>query len=84
MALSPAQSEKLSQLSKEQLLEFIDMLQKNWWNLQNNYILYPFQDNFKIKKLPKLSLKPVNFKEWLRRTFGLMLNLQRFLSQGSF
>ena len=40
MALSPVQAEKLSQLSKEQLLEFIDMLQKNWWNLQNNYILY--------------------------------------------
>jgi hypothetical protein len=40
MALSPAQAEKLSQLSKEQLLEFIDMQQKNWWNLQNNYILY--------------------------------------------
>ena len=40
MALSPAQTERLSQLSKEQLLEYIDMLQKNWWNLQNNYILY--------------------------------------------
>ena len=40
MALSPAQAEKLSQLSKEQLLDFIDMQQKNWWNLQNNYILY--------------------------------------------
>ena len=40
MALSPAQSEKLSQMSKEQLLAYIDMLQKNWWNLQNNYILF--------------------------------------------
>lgn len=40
MALTPGQIEKLSKLSKEQLLEFIDMLQKNWWNLQNNYILY--------------------------------------------
>ena len=40
MAMSPVQAEKLSQLSKEQMLEFIDMLQKNWWNLQNNYILY--------------------------------------------
>ena len=40
MALSPAQKEKLSKLSKEELLEFIDMFQKNWWNLQNNYILY--------------------------------------------
>ena len=40
MALSPAQSEKLRHMSKEQLLAYIDMLQKNWWNLQNNYILY--------------------------------------------
>ena len=40
MALSKIQAEKLSQLSKTELLEFIDMLQKNWWNLQNNYILY--------------------------------------------
>ncbi|MHC4687287.1 MAG: DUF6125 family protein [Planctomycetota bacterium] len=40
MALSKAQTEKLSKLSKKELLEFIDMLQKNWWNLQNNYILY--------------------------------------------
>ena len=40
MALSPVQKEKLSKLSKAELLEFIDMFQKNWWNLQNNYILY--------------------------------------------
>ncbi|MHC4104801.1 MAG: DUF6125 family protein [Planctomycetota bacterium] len=40
MALSKTQTEKLSKLSKNELLEFIDMLQKNWWNLQNNYILY--------------------------------------------
>ncbi len=40
MALSKAQTEKLSKLSKKELLEFIDMLQRNWWNLQNNYILY--------------------------------------------
>jgi hypothetical protein len=40
MALSTTQAEKLANLSKEQLIEFIDMLQKNWWNLQNNYILY--------------------------------------------
>ncbi|MBW2285240.1 MAG: hypothetical protein JRF65_11645 [Deltaproteobacteria bacterium] len=40
MALSKIQMERLSKLSKEQLLEFIDMFQKNWWNLQNNYILY--------------------------------------------
>jgi hypothetical protein len=40
MALNKAQMEKLSTFSKDQLLDFIDMLQKNWWNLQNNYILY--------------------------------------------
>jgi hypothetical protein len=40
MALSKVQTEKLSKLSNKELLEFIDMLQKNWWNLQNNYILY--------------------------------------------
>ncbi len=33
MALSPAQTEKLSKLSKEQLLAYIDMLQKNWWRM---------------------------------------------------
>ena len=40
MAFNPIQAEKLSRLSKKQLLEFIDMLQKNWWNLQNNWMLY--------------------------------------------
>jgi hypothetical protein len=40
MALNSAQKEKLSKFSNEELLGFIDMLQKNWWNLQNNYILY--------------------------------------------
>ena len=32
MALSKPQLEILSKLSREQLLEFIDMQQKNWWN----------------------------------------------------
>jgi len=40
MALSKIQTEKLSKLSKKELLEVIDIAQKNWWNLQNNYILY--------------------------------------------
>lgn len=40
MALNPAQMEILSKLSKAELLDYIDMFQKNWWNLQNNYILY--------------------------------------------
>ncbi len=40
MALNPAQMEILSKLSKTELLDYIDMFQKNWWNLQNNYMLY--------------------------------------------
>jgi hypothetical protein len=38
--MNKAQQEKFSTFTKEQLIDFIDMLQKNWWNLQNNYILY--------------------------------------------
>jgi len=45
MALNKWQMEKLSKCSKDELLEFIDMFQKNWWNLQNNYILY-LNNNF--------------------------------------
>jgi len=40
MALNTPQAEILSRLSREQLLEFIDTLQKNWWNLQNNWMAY--------------------------------------------
>jgi hypothetical protein len=40
LPLNEFQREKLSTLSKDELLDFIDMFQKNWWNLQNNYILY--------------------------------------------
>jgi len=40
MPLSRPQMEILSRLSREQLLEFIDMQQKNWWNLQNNWMAY--------------------------------------------
>ena len=40
MALNDKQMERLSRLSKDELLDFIDMFQKNWWNLQNNYIMY--------------------------------------------
>ncbi len=40
MALNPAQVAILSKCSKEQLLEFIDMQQRNWWNLQNNWMAY--------------------------------------------
>ncbi len=40
MALNRWQSEILSKLSKDELLDFIDMFQKNFWNLQNNYIMY--------------------------------------------
>lgn len=38
--MNKAQQERFSQLSKEQLIDVIDMIQKNWWNLQNNYILH--------------------------------------------
>lgn len=40
MALNQWQMQKLSALNREQLLDYIAMLQKNWWNLQNNYILH--------------------------------------------
>jgi len=40
MALNKAQAEKLSKHTKEELIDFIDMLQRNWWNLQNNWMLY--------------------------------------------
>jgi len=40
MALNTPQAEILSRLSREQLLEFIDTLQKNWWNLQNNWMAF--------------------------------------------
>jgi hypothetical protein len=42
--MNKAQQERFSQLSKEQLIDVIDMLQKNWWNLQNNYILHINKD----------------------------------------
>ncbi len=40
MALNTPQAEILSRLPREQLLEFIDTLQKNWWNLQNSWMAY--------------------------------------------
>jgi hypothetical protein len=40
MALGKSQLEILSTLSREQLLELIDIQQKNWWNLQNNWMAY--------------------------------------------
>ena len=40
MALNEWQKERLSKLSKEQLLDFIELMQRNWWNLQNNWMLY--------------------------------------------
>jgi hypothetical protein len=40
MALNKPQAEILSKLSRQQLLDFIDTLQKNWWNLQNNWMAY--------------------------------------------
>lgn len=40
MVLNSLHADKLSQLNKEQLIEYVDIFHKNWWNLQNNYILY--------------------------------------------
>lgn len=40
MALNKAQLEILAKLSREELLDFIDLLQRNWWNLQNNWMAY--------------------------------------------
>lgn len=42
--MNKAQQERFSRLSREQLVDVIDMLQKNWWNLQNNYILHINQE----------------------------------------
>jgi hypothetical protein len=38
--MSKPLQEMLSGLSKEELLDYIDMLYKNWWNLQNNWMAY--------------------------------------------
>ncbi|MBU2552704.1 MAG: hypothetical protein KKB20_30100 [Proteobacteria bacterium] len=40
MPLPQVQKDILEKLSKEELLEFIDMYFKNWWNLQNNWMAY--------------------------------------------
>lgn len=40
MALSASQREILATLSREELLEVIDLQQKNWWNLQNHWMAY--------------------------------------------
>ncbi len=40
MTLSKSQADILSQLPRAQLLELIDIQQKNWWNLQNNWMAY--------------------------------------------
>jgi hypothetical protein len=40
VTLSAHQQTILSTLSREQLLDYIDMQQRNWWNLQNNWMAY--------------------------------------------
>lgn len=40
MAVNKAQAEILSKFSKDELLDFIDLVQKNFWNLQNNWMAY--------------------------------------------
>ncbi|UCG07272.1 MAG: hypothetical protein JSV83_01045 [Desulfobacterales bacterium] len=83
MALNPAQKEKLSKLSKEELLEFIDMFQKNWWNLQNNYILY-INNEYGEEAAVKADAHcfPANAKvqmHRLRKMFGLTDDLQSLM-----
>lgn len=40
MALNKMQREKLSTFSKDELLDYIDLVQRNFWNLQNNWMMY--------------------------------------------
>ena len=40
MALNKVQTERLSKFSKEGLLDYIDLVQRNFWNLQNNWMMY--------------------------------------------
>lgn len=38
--MNKVQGDILSKLSKAELLDVIDMQQRNWWNLQNNWMAY--------------------------------------------
>lgn len=38
--MNKVQADILSKLSKTELLDIIDMQQRNWWNLQNNWMAY--------------------------------------------
>lgn len=69
MALNKAQMEILSKLSRDELLDFIDMLQKNWWNLQNNYILY-INNEYGEEAAVKAGLFSVFFTLYLFRFFS--------------
>jgi hypothetical protein len=40
MAFNKPQADILSKLTKEELLDVVDTLQKNFWNLQNNWMAY--------------------------------------------
>jgi hypothetical protein len=83
MALNQLQAEKLSKLSKDQLLDFIDMLQKNWWNLQNNYILH-INQQYGEEAAVKADAHcfPANAKVQmfrLRKMFGLKTDLRSLM-----
>ena len=83
MALSKIQTEKLLKLSKNELLEYIDMLQKNWWNLQNNYILY-INNEYGEEAAVKADAHcfPANARVQmyrLRKMFGLKDDLQSLM-----
>ena len=84
MALNKAQMEILSKLSKDELLDFIDMLQKNWWNLQNNYILY-INKKYGEEAAVKADghCVPANARVQiyrLRKTFGLKDDIQSLMN----
>ena len=83
MALNELQTEKLSKLSKGELLDFIDMLQKNWWNLQNNYILHINQEYGEEAAVnADAQCFPANAKVQmfrLRKIFGLKTDLRSLM-----
>ncbi len=83
MALNRWQREKLSRLSKDKLLDFIDMFQKNYWNLQNNYILYmnnEFGEEAAVKADSHCFSANAKVQVYrLRKMFGLKDDLQSLM-----
>jgi hypothetical protein len=83
VALNKEQTERLSKLSKDELLDFIDLVQKNFWNLQNNYILY-INNEYGEEEAVKADghCFPANAKVQmyrLRKMFGLKDDVQSLM-----